>query len=116
MANSAYAKYDILLIPPSIASLDPYCTHAHPFVVIEVDARGVFALCISTKIDTFYNENYDFLIYEDENGFETTGLTDNSFVKNEEFFVDGKHELRILGRLSGELLQRFQEFAIRVDL
>lgn len=110
-----YAKYQIIQIPSAITRIG-HADYPRPFLIVEVADPVMYVMAISTKIDTFFDENRDFYIDDMESGFDTTGLTETSFVKNQEFRVDSRLTLRVLGYLSGDILERFESFAHRFDL
>lgn len=112
----AYAVYSVVWVPPDIALIDPSCAYPHPFLIYEVSSEGAYALAISTKVETFFNERLDFLMGKTEDGFSTTGLSATSFAKNQDFFIANAHakRLKVAGRLSGGLLERFKEFKRRM--
>jgi len=88
--------------------------YPRPFLIYEVAGSVLYVMLISTKIDTFFRENLDFKIYSNENGFKTTGLTDSSFIRNQELVVDSRHKFKIRGFLSADILVRFQAYEKRV--
>jgi len=110
-----YILYSVLRVPHEVAPIDPECKYPHPFLIHEVASNGAYALAISTKIETYYNERQDFRIYKDEGGFSTTGLDQDSFIKNQDFFIDNAHvgKVQQIGEFSGELLVRFIEYQKR---
>ncbi len=112
MAN--YRPYQFIKVPTNVIPV-PNCTYPHPFVIYEVSGVSMYALMVSTKIQTFYDENFDFLMEETEDGFTTTGLTDNSFAKVLDFRIATSIQLPIIGELSGDLLDRFKNYAKRHD-
>jgi hypothetical protein len=116
MMQHGYEKYQIILVPSSVIQIDINITHPHPFLIFDIETTCVYAMFISTKITTFYDQSRDFILTNEYDGYQTTGLKDpRCFVKNEEHMIENPH-LKVLGCLSGDLLERFKEFAKRMNL
>lgn len=110
-----YEQYQIVEIPSEVVQIGK-SDYARPFVIYEIAGINMYTMFISTKIDTFYNENSDFLLNTEEDGFNTTGLTDPGFVRNQDFIVSTSLNLRVIGNMSGDLLARFEDFLSRNGL
>ncbi|MGD0088412.1 MAG: hypothetical protein ABSE73_00665 [Planctomycetota bacterium] len=110
-----YQKYQIVEVPPTIAKIGQ-CDYPRPFLIYNVAGTVMWAMLISTQIETFYNGSRDFKMLKTDDGFGTTGLVEDSFVKNQDFTIDTNLRLRIIGHLSGDLLARFRQFEKRHNL
>jgi hypothetical protein len=84
--------------------------YPRPLLVVEESTarHPATILFISTKIDTFYNVNDDFLIEPDDPDFPATGLKERSFISCRRLY-DLPTNSAPIGALAGDLLKRFKK-------
>lgn len=111
---AGYAKYQVIDIPSSIVKIGD-SEYPRPFIIVEIADASMYVMPLSTQIQTFYTAGRDFLIERAEDGFATTGLGADSFVRGEEFRISTRVQLRVRGHLSGDLLERFEIFMKRYE-